>query len=147
MKTWVDWSPEINFWVEDGKPDPDIPWPDDWEVCGVPDRNPVAIREEDKRDGTTTLAWPMYPGPDLCHELDRICSLLEQISEAGLERWLALPDRHVSFGCSDAEMDAADMDTSGFQIPGPLLQRVRRLRIRLMIGFHPGAAIRYNVRY
>src|ERR1700722_10165185 len=110
MNTWVDWSPQVSFWVEDGKPDPNIPWPEDWEVCGVPGRNPIAIRDEEKRDGTTTLAWPMYHVPDLTGELDRICSLLEQMREAELEHWLALPDRQVSFGCSDPEMDAADMN-------------------------------------
>jgi hypothetical protein len=44
-------------------------------------------------------------------------------------------------------MDAADMNARGFQIPGPLLQRVRRLRLRLMIGFHPAADVIRNVVY
>jgi hypothetical protein len=44
-------------------------------------------------------------------------------------------------------MDAADMNTRGFEIPGPVLQRVRHLRIRLMIGFHPAADVIRNVLY
>lgn len=39
------------------------------------------------------------------------------------------------------------MNTRGFEIPGRVLQRVRRLRIRLMIGFHPAAAVIQNVIY
>jgi len=61
--------------------------------------------------------------------------------------WVALQDRHLSFDRADAEMDAADMNVRGFQIPGPVLQRVRRLRIRLMIGFHPAADVITNVVY
>ncbi|HEY7336070.1 MAG TPA: hypothetical protein VH639_14370 [Bryobacteraceae bacterium] len=64
-----------------------------------------------------------------------------------LDKWLALQDRHLSFNCSDPEMDAAEMDTRGFAIPGALLQRVRRLRIRLMIGFHPAAEVIRDVVY
>jgi len=81
----------------------------------------------------------MYNVSDPVAELDRICSILERMPPAELDKWLALQDRQLSFNCSDPEMDAADMDNRGFAIPGPLLQRVRRLRIRLMIGFHPAA--------
>jgi hypothetical protein len=144
MRTWVDWSPHLSYWVEDGKPDPDVDWPENWEVCGVPDRNPLAIRDEDKRYGQTTLAWAMYNVPDLVDELQRICSFLEKMPESELEKWLALQDRQLTFSCSDPEMEAADMNTRGFAIPGALIQRVRRHRIRLMIGFHPGADVIQN---
>ena len=122
-------------------------WPENWEVCGVPDRNSLAIRDEDKRDGQTTLAWAMYHVHDLVVELECICSFLERMPEAELEKWLALQDRQLSFNCSDAEMDAADMNNKGFAIPGPVLQRVRRLRLRVMIGFHPAADVITSVVY
>lgn len=64
-----------------------------------------------------------------------------------LQKWLSLPDRQLTFNCSDPEMDAANMNTAGFYIPGPVLQRVRRLRIRVMIGFHPAADVIQNVIY
>jgi len=147
MRTWVDWGPHLSYWVEDGKPDPDVDWPEDWEVCGVPDRNRWAIRDEDKRDGRTTLAWAMYNVPDLVEELQRICSFLERMPPSELEKWLALQDRQLTFNCADPEMDAADMNTRGFEIPGALVQRVRRLRLRLMIGFHPAADVIRNVIY
>ena len=69
MRSWVDWSPHLAYWVEDGKANPEVDWPEDWEVCGVPDRNPLAFRDEDKRHGHTTLAWAMYNVPDLVEEL------------------------------------------------------------------------------
>ena len=50
--------PQLAHWVEDGKPDPDVNWPKDWEVCVVPNRNPFAIKDEDKRPGSITLAMP-----------------------------------------------------------------------------------------
>jgi hypothetical protein len=147
MRTWVDWGPHIAYWVEDGKPDPDVDWPEDWEVCGVPDRNPLAGPVEEQQHGQTTLAWAKYRVPDAIIELDRICSFLERMPPEELEKWLALQDRQLSFSCGDPEMDAADMNTRGFAIPGPLLQRVRRLHIRLMIGFHPAAEMIRNVVY
>jgi hypothetical protein len=147
MRTWVDWGIELVYWVEEGKPDPDVDWPKNWEVCGYPQSNPLAIREEDKRPGNVCLAMPMYNVLDPVEELDRICSFLERMPQAELENWNALQDRQLSFGCSDPEMDAADMNKNSFQIPGPLLQRVRRLRIRLMIGFHPAADVMQNVVY
>jgi hypothetical protein len=135
------------FWVEDGTPDPDVPWPKDWEVCGVPDRNPLALGDEDKRDGITTLAWPMYHVHDPVAELDHICSFLERMPEEELQNWVALQDRQLKFSCGEPEMDAADIDAHGFQIPGPLVQRVRHLRIQLTIGFHPHAEVIYGGSY
>lgn len=90
---------------------------------------------------------PMYRVSDPVEELQRICSFLERMPEEELQKWLALQDRQLTFSCSDPEMNAADMDARGFGIPGPLLQRLRRLRIRLMIGFHPAADVIRNVVY
>lgn len=147
MRTWVDWMPGMAFWVEDGTPDPDVPWPKDWEVCGVPDRNPLAVRDEDKRDGITTLAWPMYHVLDPVAELEQICSFLERMPEGELHNWLALQDRQLKFSCGEPEMDAAKIDARGFEIPGPLFQRVRHLRIQLTVGFHPNAEVIYSGSY
>ena len=147
MRTWADWGPHLSYWVENGKPDPDVDWPENWEVCGVPDRNPLVIRDEDKQEGQTTLAWAMYHVSDPVEEIELICSFLERMPETEFQKWLALPDRQLSFNCSDSEMDAADMNARGFAIPGALLQRVRRLRLRLMIGFHPGAEVIRSVVY
>lgn len=144
MRTWVDWMPEITYWVEDGQPDPNVDWPEEWEVCGVPDRNPLGTEGEDVRYGRTTLAWPMYYVLDPVEELGRICSFLERMPPAELEKWLALQDRQLKFSCGDPEMDAADIDARGFQIPGPLIQRIRHLRIQLTIGFHPAAEVIYS---
>jgi hypothetical protein len=74
-------------------------------------------------------------------ELQRICSLLERMPPSELEKWLALEDRQLTFSCSDPEMDAADMNSRGFEVPGPALRQVRHLRIRLMIRFHPGSDV------
>lgn len=143
----ADFGTELSYWVEDGKPDPVVDWPDNWEVCGVPYPNPFAVREEDKREGRTTLAWPMYCVPDLVAELERICAFLERMPEVEMEKWLGLQDRSLTFSCRDREMDAAEMDAKGFTIPGAALRRARRLRIRLTVGFHPSAAVIRNVAY
>jgi hypothetical protein len=90
---------------------------------------------------------PMYHVLHPVEELDRICSFLEWMPQAEFEKWQALQDRQLKFSCSDAEMDAADMNSLGFQIPGPLIERLRRLRIRLMIGFHPGTEVIQSVIY
>jgi hypothetical protein len=147
MRTSVDWHPQFVYWVEDGKPDPDVDWPENWEVCGYPHQNPLAYQDKDKRPGKTCLAMPMYRVNEPVDELQRICSFLERMPEEELQKWLALQDRQLTLSCSDPEMDAANMDTVGFNIPGPVLQRVRRLRIRLMIGFHPDADVIQDVIY
>lgn len=144
MRTWVDWMPHLSYWVEDGKPDPKVNWPENWEVCGWPDRNPIATEGEDRTYGYTTLAMPMYNVLQPIEELDRICAFLERMPQAELEKWLALQDRQLKFSCGEPEMDAADIDACGFQIPGPLIQRIRNLRIQLNIGFHPYAEVIYS---
>jgi hypothetical protein len=147
MRAWVDWGPHLVYWVEDDKSDPDIDWPKNWEVCRYPNRNPLALRDEDKRPGNVTLAMPMYHVLDMIEELQHICSFLERMPQCELEKWLALQDRQLTFSCSDPEMDAADVNSRGFEIPGPVLLRVRSLRLRLMIGFHPAAEVVWNSIY
>jgi hypothetical protein len=90
-------------------------------VCGVPNRNPFAIKDEDKRPGNITLAMPMYRVPDMVEELPHICSFLKQMPESELEKWLALQDRYVTFSAADPEMDATDVNSCGFAIPGAML--------------------------
>ena len=41
-----DRMPELDRCVAYNKPNPDIPWPDDWEVCGVPDFEPLSMSDE-----------------------------------------------------------------------------------------------------
>jgi hypothetical protein len=147
MRTWVDWGPHLSYWVEDSKPDPLVDWPDDWEVCGVPNLDPLANRDEHRRHGNTTLAWAMYNVADVVGELQRICSFLEQMPPSELEKWLALQDRLLTFCAADQEMDAADMNIRGFEIPGPFIQRVRNLRLRLMIGIHPTTDVKFGFSY
>lgn len=141
MRTWVDWMPRITFWVEDGQRDPNVDWPENWDVCGWPDRNPMTTESEDRRHGNTTLAMPMYHVHDPLAELDRICSFLERTAQTELEKWPALQDRQLQISCGEPEMDAADVDARGFKIPGTLIQRIRNLRIQLTIGFHPAAEV------
>jgi hypothetical protein len=124
-----------------------VDWPKDWEVCGVPNRNPFAIKDEDKRPGNITLAMPMYRVLDMVEELQHVCSFLERMPESELEKWLALQDRYVTFSAADPEMDATDVNSRGFAIPGAVLVRVRRLRLRLMVGFHPATDVVHNFFY
>lgn len=137
-----DWSFHMAYWVPDGDPEPDVPFPKDWEVCGVPDFDPLAFRPEYKRHGQTTLAWTMYDVVDPLSELDAVCQFLDGMSADAMVIWLSLQDRHLSMSCGDTEMDAAEMDTRGFHIPPELIRRIRRLRLRLQVSFHPHAATR-----
>jgi hypothetical protein len=139
--------PKSPYWVEGGQPDPHVDWPENWKVCGWPDRNPMTTEGEERRHGNTTLAMPMYNVLQPVEELDRICSFLERMPQPELEKWLALQDRQLQISCGEPEMDAADVDARGFQIPGPLIQRIRHLRIQLTIGFHPAAEVIYSGSY
>jgi len=148
MSSEADWHPSLVYWVEDGKPGPDVDWPKNWEVCGWPDFDPLDFLNRDKRrHGNTCYAEPMYAVPDLVHELEHICSFLEQMPDVEREKWLALQDRQLTFSCRDPEIEPAEMDREGFYIPGPLLRRVRKLRLRLMIGFHPASKVMSQVIY
>ncbi len=64
-----------------------------------------------------------------------------------LEQWLDLQDRQLTFGCSDTVMDSAEMNANGFRIAGLVFQRVRRLRLRMMSGFHPASKVITNIIY
>jgi hypothetical protein len=44
-------------------------------------------------------------------------------------------------------MDAADMNIRGLEIPGTVIQRVRNLRLRLMIEIHPTTGVVYGSSY
>lgn len=55
-----DWGPGLDYWVPDGEPDPDIPWPDNFEVCGLPNYDPSPLARDPKRHGTHMMAWPMF---------------------------------------------------------------------------------------
>jgi hypothetical protein len=148
MGSRIDWGPSLVYWVEDGKPDPDVDWPSDWEVCQWPDGDPLEFCNRDKRrHGKTCLAMPMYSVPDPTHELERICSFLERMPDVEREKWLALQDRQLTFSCSDPEIEAAEMERHGFHIPGQVIRRVCTLRLRLMIGFHPASKVISNVIY
>jgi hypothetical protein len=143
----ADWGFEIGFWIAEGDPEPDIPFPSDWEVCGWPDLDPLALRRENRRRGNTTLAWPMYHVVEPMAELNAVCQFLEQMAPMALDIWLALQDRFLSISCGDTEMDATNMDTLGFFISPELIQRIRSLRLRLRVSFHPRATIRMDVDY
>jgi hypothetical protein len=43
------WGFAMGYWIADGDPEPEVPFPKDWEVCGVPDFDPLAFRPEYKR--------------------------------------------------------------------------------------------------
>jgi len=148
MRSWVNWGPEIVYWVEDGKPGPDVDWPENWEVCGWPDADPLGfLKREERRHGNTCLAMPMYNVANPVQELEHICGFLERMRESEREKWLGLQDRQLTFSCSDPEIEANEMERLGFHLPGLVLQRVFALRIRLMIGFHPATAVISNVIY
>jgi hypothetical protein len=68
---------EIGYWVAEGEPGPDIPWPTDWEVCGVPSLDPVSLSPNPKREGANTLAWPMYNISDPMRSLADGCTFLD----------------------------------------------------------------------
>ena len=71
-----DLGPELDYWVPDGEPDPDIPWPDNFEVCGVPAYEPFALRDP-KRHGRTVMVWAMFSGNDPVRSIEVVCSVLE----------------------------------------------------------------------
>jgi hypothetical protein len=108
-----DWGPGLDFWVPDGERAPDIPWPHDFEVCGVPDYDPSPLAREPKRHGTTYMAWPMYSVGDPVRALDIFCSVLERMSPAALEQWYVLPDRFLHVACGDIEMEEGNLDQIG----------------------------------
>ena len=143
----LDWMFEISFWVADGASEPNVPWPDNWEVCAVPAFDPFTLTEQPKRSGQTWMAWPMYAVSDPVPELDAVCSFLERMSEDALQDWLSIPDRHLSLSCADLEMDFAQMNTNGFALPAALIRRIRHLRLRLEISFHPNAQTRWSFSY
>ena len=148
MAARIDWGPSLVYWVEDGKPDPDVDWPDNWEVCQWPDSDPLEfVNRDQRRHGKTLLAMPMYSVSDPIYELEHICSFLERMSTVEREEWMALQDRQLTFSCSDSEIEAAEMESKGFHIPGPVLHRICALRLRLMIGFHPASKVISNVIY
>jgi hypothetical protein len=138
---------EMGYWVADGDPDPNVHWPSDWEVCGVPSFDPFSTSNKPRRQGRTCLAWPMYAVQDPASSLDSVCSFVEQITPAALAIWLSLPDRYLRMSCTDTEMDAAEMNIRGFFLLPDLIRRIRRLRLRLSVGFHPLAKIRWDIAY
>ena len=139
-----DWGPELDFWVPDGEPNIEIPWPDDFEVCGVPDYEPAALVKpnEPKRHGRTYMAWPMYAIDDSTLAIETFCSVLERMSPAAFERWCALPDRFLRVSAGDTEMDWSNIGHTGLSIPGPTILRIRRLMLRLQITLCPNASVR-----
>jgi hypothetical protein len=143
----LNWGFAMGHWIADGDPEPEIPFPEDWEVCGTPDFDPLELRLEYKRHGQTTWACPMYDVGDPLSELDAVCEFLEKMTADAMVIWLSLQDRYLSMACGDTEMDAAEMDTRGFHIPPELIRRTRRLRLRLRITFHPHATIRSDIDY
>jgi len=143
----ANWGFRLRYWIADGDPEPEVPFPEDWEVCGAPDFDPLALRPENKRHGQTTWAWPMYEVGDPLSELSAICRSLETMTPKAMVTWLSLQDRYLLIDCGDAEMDAAEMDTRGFFIPPDLIQRLRRPKIRLRVSFHPHAGTRVDIDY
>jgi hypothetical protein len=141
------WMFEMGHCVADGDPEPDVPWPSDWEVCGIPSFDPFLTSNKPKRRGTTCLAWPMYHVADPFLSLAAACLFLEQMTPAALEAWLSLPDRFLSMSCSNTEMDLAQMNTTGFSIPPELIVRIRRLGLRLRVSFHPHTKVRWDGSY
>jgi hypothetical protein len=142
-----DWSFHMAYWVPDGDPEPEVPFPKDWDVCGVPDYDPLAFRPEYKRHGETTLAWPMYRVSDPAAELAAVCQFLEGMAPEATAAWFSLQDRYMSMSCGDTEMDAAEVNTRGFFISPDLIRRIRQLRLRLQVSFHSQAATRIIVDY
>ena len=136
-----DWGPGLDYWVPDGEPDPDIPWPDNFEVCGVPDYDPSVFARDPKRHGTHTIALPMFRVDDPVRAIDVFCSVLEQMSPTALEHWYALSDRFLHITAADVDMDASNLESAGFMIPGEVIRRIRKLRLRVQITLHPHAKV------
>ena len=99
-----DWGAGLDYWVPDGDPDPDIPWPDNFEVCGVPAYDPLPLAREPKRHGTHIMAWPMFDIDDPVRSIGVFCSVLERMGSGALEHWYALPDRFLHIVAGDVEM-------------------------------------------
>lgn len=131
----------MDYWVADGEVDPDIPWPENFEVCGVPDYDPSPLAKEPKTHGTTVMAWPMYDVRDPAGAVELFCSILEAMSQEAREHWDALPDRFLHIAGGDRTMDHSELDSVGLQIPPELVRRVRHLRIRLQITLHPASKV------
>lgn len=72
------------------------------------------------------------------------CSVLEQMSPTALEQWYALPDRFLHMAAGDVDMDASKLESVGFVIPGDMIRRIRRLRLRVQVTFHPHAAVKVS---
>jgi hypothetical protein len=99
------WGFEMGYWLADGEPDPDVPFPKDWEVCGWPSLDPFSLANNDKRHGQTCIAWPRYAVREPISELDATCSFLEKMTLDALATWLSLQDRYIYISCGDPEMD------------------------------------------
>ena len=141
------WGFEIAFFVADGEPVPDVPWPDNWEVCSVPDFDPFCLPTETRRHGSKWLAWPKYSVENPIIELNAICAFFDRMTPSSIELWRGLKDRFVSMSCGDLEMDSSHIGARGFFVPPETIQSIRGLGIRLRIGFHPGARIRWDMNY
>jgi hypothetical protein len=142
-----DWMPELDYWVADDASHPEIPFPENWEVCGVPDYEPFQTAAGQKRHGRKYMGWPMYSVADPVSAIDIVCSILEQMNPEAMDAWYALPDRFLRVSCGDSEMDAADLDSRGFSIPAEIIRRVRHLRLRVQVTFHPHAKVRFENGY
>lgn len=139
-----DWGPGLDYWVPDGEPDPDIPWPENFEVCGVPDYVPELFGKEPKRPCIHVMAWPMFDINDPVRAIDVFCLVLEQMSPAAREHWYALPERFLHIAAADLDMDASRLDSDGFVIPGDMIRRIRQLRIRLQVTLHPHSQVKVS---
>ncbi|HLH03078.1 MAG TPA: hypothetical protein VKX25_09930 [Bryobacteraceae bacterium] len=128
--------------MPDGESDPDIPWPDNFEVCGVPDLEPSCFAQQTRRPATRMMAWPMYEIPDPVEGMELFCSILEDMSAEAMQQWFALPDRFFHIAAGDVDMDASEVDTKGLTIPGAVITRLRRLRVRTQITLHPHSRVK-----
>lgn len=80
-----DWGPGLEFWVPDEGPDPEIPWPDNFEVCSVPNPEPGVLEQGIRREGQTYMAWPMFSVADPAKSINVFCAILEKMSPTALQ--------------------------------------------------------------
>lgn len=69
------------------------------------------------------------------------CSVLERMSPTALEHWFALSDRFLHITAGDSGMDASELESIGFVIPGDMIRRMRQLRLRVQVTLHPQAQV------
>jgi hypothetical protein len=64
------------------------------------------------------------------------------MGSGALEDWYALPDRLLHITAGDIDIEASNIESAGLTIPGKIIRRIRRLRLRVQITLHPHSKVK-----